>query len=242
MEYITPEGLRIDGRRPKELRQLRCQVGSFENADGSANFEMGNTKVVAAVFGPREPYTNQRQIPEALVRCQIATAPFSTGERRIRGKRDRWSLEHASTIREALKQNILTELFPRTQIDIYIHVIQADGGIISAAINAGMLALADAGIPLRDLIASCSAGFLDKEPILDMNSLEEGGGGPHIPVAFQANTEKVVMLQMDRGRLPLDTFESIMELSVDGCRMVAQFLRKSLLEHTEKLALARGTL
>lgn len=45
MEYISPEGLRLDGRRPKELRQLACQFGVLAKADGSATFEMGNTKV-----------------------------------------------------------------------------------------------------------------------------------------------------------------------------------------------------
>ena len=45
MEYISPEGLRLDGRRPKELRQLSCQFGVLAKAEGSATFEMGNTKV-----------------------------------------------------------------------------------------------------------------------------------------------------------------------------------------------------
>lgn len=247
MEYITPEGLRVDGRRPKELRQLRCQVGSVENADGSATFEVGNTKVVAAVFGPHEPSAGLKKKPgltegAATVRCQFASAPFSTGERRKRGKRDRWSLEHAACIRETLAENIFVELYPRTQIDIYVHVVQADGGILSAAINAGVLALADAGIPLRDLLASCSAGFLENQPILDMNSFEEGGGGPQMPVAFQASLDKVVMVQMDRGRMAVDKCQEILGLAVDGCRMVAQFLRKSLLEHTQMLAQARGAL
>lgn len=50
MEYISPEGLRLDGRRPKELRQLSCQFGVLAKADGSATFEMGNTKVQPALF------------------------------------------------------------------------------------------------------------------------------------------------------------------------------------------------
>ncbi len=45
MEYVNPEGLRQDGRRPKELRQLSCELGVLAKADGSAMFEMGNTKV-----------------------------------------------------------------------------------------------------------------------------------------------------------------------------------------------------
>ena len=45
MEFISPEGLRQDGRRAQELRQLKCEIGVLAKADGSASFEMGNTKV-----------------------------------------------------------------------------------------------------------------------------------------------------------------------------------------------------
>ena len=46
MEFLSPEGLRMDGRRPKELRKLHCEVGTLGEADGSATFDMGNTKVM----------------------------------------------------------------------------------------------------------------------------------------------------------------------------------------------------
>lgn len=45
MEFVSPEGLRLDGRRPKELRRLSCSIDVLASADGSAIFEMGNTKV-----------------------------------------------------------------------------------------------------------------------------------------------------------------------------------------------------
>ena len=47
-------GLRIDGRRPKEIRHLKTRFGLFTKVDGSAYIEMGNTKVIACVYGPRE--------------------------------------------------------------------------------------------------------------------------------------------------------------------------------------------
>jgi polyribonucleotide nucleotidyltransferase len=54
-EYITPEGLRLDGRKPDELRKIRCKLGILSSrADGSAYYEQGNTKVIATVYGPRE--------------------------------------------------------------------------------------------------------------------------------------------------------------------------------------------
>lgn len=48
------EGLRQDGRRPHELRRLACRLDVLPTADGSALLDQGTTKVLAAVYGPRE--------------------------------------------------------------------------------------------------------------------------------------------------------------------------------------------
>lgn len=116
---------------------------------------------------------------------------------------DRRSTEISMLIRSTLEQTILVDLLPRTQIDVFVQVIQADGGTRSACINAAMLALGDAGIPCRragsslglllprvhcqprltasplgpsrDLVASCAAGYLDGTPLLDLNYDEDAG-------------------------------------------------------------------
>jgi len=54
MNLLSDQGLRLDGRRPTELRQIRCKLGVFSQADGSAYVEQGNTKVLAAVYGPHQ--------------------------------------------------------------------------------------------------------------------------------------------------------------------------------------------
>lgn len=242
MEYVTPEGLRQDGRRPKELRQLRCQLDVLKNADGSAMFEMGNTKVLAAVFGPHE-VKNRSQLDndKAIIRCEYSMAAFSTNERRRRGKTDRRSTEISQVIRNTVEQTVMVELLARSQLDVFVQVLQADGGTRCACINAAMLALADAGIPLRDMLASCAAGYLDGTPILDLNFLEDSGGGPDVVVAMHTNLDTVVLLQSD-SRLAMDTFESVLSLAQDGCRAVARSMRESLLAHTERLAVAKGAL
>ncbi|XP_057511195.1 exosome complex component RRP41 homolog isoform X4 [Actinidia eriantha] len=53
MEYVSPEDLHLDGRHIM-MRQIRAEIGAVSRADGSAIFEMGNTKVIAAVYGRRE--------------------------------------------------------------------------------------------------------------------------------------------------------------------------------------------
>eukprot|EP00891_Asterochloris_glomerata_P004359 jgi/Astpho2/4359/fgenesh1_pm.00066_%23_5_t len=225
MEFISPEQLRLDGRRPKELRQLQCEIGVLgQQADGSATFSMGNTKVLASVFGPKQASSRATEKHGmATVRCEYAMAPFSTGERRKQGRSDRRAAELSAVIRNTLEQTIILELMPQSQLDVYVHVIQADGGTRCAAINAALLALADAGVPLRDMVAACAAGYLDKTPILDMNYLEDAGGGPDVV--------------MDKN-MSLDTFSEVFTLAEQGSKVVGQFMRQQLLEHTQCQAAA----
>ena len=50
-------GFRVDGRRPLEIRKLKCQMGVFQQADGSSFLELGNSKVLASVYGPHNVST-----------------------------------------------------------------------------------------------------------------------------------------------------------------------------------------
>ncbi|KAI7840133.1 hypothetical protein COHA_006172 [Chlorella ohadii] len=240
MEYVSPEGLRLDGRRPKELRQLKAELGVLASADGSAMFEMGNTKVLAAVFGPKPVETrSQEDDKRCLVKCEYAMASFSTGERRRRGKGDRRATEITKAIRNCLEQTILVELMPRSQIDVYVQVLQADGGTRCACINAAFMALAAAAVPMRDILASCAAGYLESTALLDLNYVEDSGGGPDVAVAIHPNfDDRVVLLQQD-NRVAIETFEEVLQLAVAGCRAVGEFMRQRLLEHTDALAAAR---
>lgn len=72
MELLTPEGLRVDGRRPNELRKITAKTSVFSQADGSAYIEQGNTKCLAAVYGPREVFVKF----EIVKRCLKLTSNF----------------------------------------------------------------------------------------------------------------------------------------------------------------------
>jgi len=168
-------------------------------------------------------------------------AAFSTGERRRRGKSDRRAMELSLVIRQTLEAAILTHLMPRSQIDIFVQVLQADGGTRAACINAASMALADAGIPMRDLVVSCAAGYLNSTPLLDLNYIEDSGGGPDLTVGIFPKLDKVSLLQMD-SKLSTDLFEKVLTLAMEGSKAIAEYMRQMLLENTQKLAFARGTL
>lgn len=56
-DLVSEQGLRLDGRRSQELRRIQCKMGVFSQPDGSAYIEQGNTKVLAAVYGPHQVCT-----------------------------------------------------------------------------------------------------------------------------------------------------------------------------------------
>eukprot|EP00741_Cyanophora_paradoxa_P024650 tig00022080_g23800.t1 len=242
IEYVSAEGLRVDGRRPHEIRNIRCKLGVLSHTDGSVYLEMGNTKVIAAVYGPREVERRRDiQYDDCVVTCEFGMAPFSTGERKKRGRTDRRSMELAMFIRETLQSAIMGHLLPRSQISVFLQVLQADGGTRSACVNAASLALMDAGVPMRDFLCAVAAGYVDGTPILDMNYIEEGAGGPNFPVAVLPRSGRLVSAQMD-NKVPADVFEKVLALAVEGCKQVCEVLRAAAREHTANLANARGVM
>ncbi len=225
--------VRHDGRLPWELRPIRMEVGVLSNADGSALVEYGGTRVIAAVYGPREAVPRHIALPDrAVLRCRYHMAPFSTEERKTPAPTRR-EVELSKVIREALESVVLTELFPRTAIDVYMEVLQSDGGTRTAAITAASLALADAGVAMRDLVAGVAVGKVDGVLVLDIDEIEDNYAEADMPVAMAPSLGKVVLLQLN-GVMTRDEFAKAMELARRGImelyRLQKEALRRKYVE------------
>jgi len=226
-KLINKEGVRTDGRKFDELRPIRIEIGTLERADGSAYIEWGKNKILAAVYGPREVHPRHLALPDrALFRCRYHMAPFSTEERKNPAP-SRREIELSKVIRDSVEPAVFTELFPRTGIDVFIEVLQSDGGTRCAGITATSLALADAGIPLRDLIVACAAGKIDGQIVLDLDEPEDQKGQADLPVAISPRTGEITLLQMD-GIMSSDEYEKALNLAMDGCRQVHSMQREAL--------------
>jgi len=227
-KLIDENGRRIDGRRPDELRPLRMEVGVLKNADGSAYVEYGNTKVIVAVYGPREIHPKHLTLPDrAIIRCRYHMTSFSTTERKSPAPTRR-EIELSKVIREALEGVIFTELYPRTSIDIFIEVLQADGGTRTAGITAASLALADAGIPMKDLVAGVAVGKIDGVLVLDINEVEDEFGEADLPVAMMPSFKEITLLQMN-GVLSEDEFWEALKLAEKGVMEIYKAQKEALL-------------
>ncbi|MFO8110685.1 MAG: exosome complex exonuclease Rrp41 [Thermoplasmata archaeon] len=227
IKLIDENGLRLDGRKFDELRQIHIEAGVLQRADGSAYLTWGNNKVMAAVYGPRELHPRHAQDPsKAVVQARYNMASFSVSDRKRPGP-DRRSVEISKLMSEALEEVVFVEQFPRAAVDVFIEVLEASAGTRCAALTAASVALVDAGIPMSDMIASCAAGKIDGQVVLDLGKKEDNFGEADVPLAIVPRTDKVTLLQMD-GDMTAEEFDQAMDLAIGACKEIYEIQRDAL--------------
>ncbi len=229
------DGRRLDGRAFDELRPIRIEAGVLKRADGSCYLEMGRNKVVAAVYGPRELHPRHLQDPSrAIIRYRYNMAPFSVEERKRPGP-DRRSIEISKVSKEALEAVIMKELFPRSTIDIFVEVLQADAGSRTACLNAASVALVDAGVPMKGIITSVAVAKVDGVLVLDPIKEEDFYGEADMPFAFlirNGKIESIALLQMD-GRVTKEELREAIRLAKKGAMEIYKLQREAIMKKYE---------
>jgi exosome complex component RRP41 len=226
---LDENGIRCDGRKVDEPRRIMIKAGVLKNADGSAYIEFGENKILAGVFGPRDVHPkHMANTDTGIIRCRYHMSPFSVTERKNPAP-SRREIEISKVLKEALQPAVILDQFPRTAVDIYIEVLQADGGSRCAALDAASVALADAGIPMRDMVSAIAAGKVADTIVLDVNNEEDQAGQADMPVGYMPNMEKITLLQLD-GVLTPDEYKKCVETAIDGCKIVYELQKKALNE------------
>jgi len=219
---------RLSGRAADELRKISIEVGIIKNADGSAIIEFGKNKIIAAVFGPKEVHPkHMMRNDQAIIKCRYHMMPFSTDTRK-NPSLSRREIEISKVIREAIQPAIIMEDYPRTAIEVYVEILQSDGGSRCAAINAASVALADAGINMRDLITACAAGKADGKVILDIDDVEDKTGEADMPIAILPNLDTITLFQLD-GCLSEEEFKQALDMATNGCKKLYEIQRNALM-------------
>ena len=226
----TKQFKRTDGRKFDETREIKAEVGVVPNADGSAMFSFGDTIVVAAVYGPKKMHPQHLQNPErGTLRCNYSMLSFSVTER-IRPGPSRRSTEISKIIEWALEPVLMIDKYANMVIDVFINVLQANASTRCAGINAASMALAHAGIPMKDLVSSVSIGKLDKQLVVDLNKEEEdfkeGEGSTDIPVTF-TNKGKITHIQLD-GKIKTKELKEVINLARDSCKKIYEVQKQAL--------------
>ncbi len=216
---LIVNGKRTDGRTTEELRPVEMKVGVVKRANGSATVRFGNTQAVAAVYGPRNLFPRHLQESETgIIRCRYSMAPFSVDERKSPAP-DRRSTEISKITRLALEPVIFLEDFPKTTIDVFIDILQADGSTRVTGINAASLALVCAGVPMKDMITACSVGKVNGELVVDLNGEEDNNSEVDMSFAMMSSKKKITVLQMD-GVLTKDELLKLIENARKNCEKI----------------------
>ena len=221
---------RVDGRKFDELRPMDAKAGIIPNADGSALFKIGDTTAYAAVYGPRELFPRFLQDPKkGILRCHYGMMPFSGSGERIRPGHSRRSQEISMVMEKALQPVIDLSAFPNAVVDVFVDLPQTDAGTRCAAISAAAIALADAGIPMKDMISSVAVGQVDGTVVADLCYAEEAYDAivSDIPVAMTHNNKEITLLQMD-GEISKEDLIEALEMANQVVEKVYQLQKKAL--------------
>ncbi|MBI4406554.1 exosome complex exonuclease Rrp41 [Candidatus Micrarchaeota archaeon] len=201
---------RLDGRSFTDLRPLKITAGVLKQAHGSALIEWGRNKIFAAVYGPREVFPKFLTDPlKALISARYIMAPFSSLEDHGRSGPNRRSIEISKVAKHVFENVVLTNKFPKTTIDIYMDVVQSDGGTRIAAITAASVALADAGIPVKDLVAGVAVGKVDGELVVDLDKIEDNYGESDTAVVISPRTNEILLFQMEGLMTPQEVKRTV---------------------------------
>lgn len=213
---LIVDGKRLDGRTPDQLRPIRIESGVLNSADGSAFIEWGGNKILCGVYGPRECIPRHEANPyRALIKCRYSMSPFASLEEHGRSGPSRRSTELSKIISEVFEKTIIAEEFPGTQIDIFIDVLQAEGGTRVASVTAATVALADAGIPMKDMVAGVAVGKAGDVIVSDLGKEEDNFGQSDMPIAMAHRTKEILLLQMD-GLLTKEEIEKGLDMAEKG--------------------------
>ncbi len=238
---LLKNGKRLDGRDLMELRPIRIEAGVIKNADGSAYLEWGNNRVIAAVYGPMEAQPKHSADPaRAVIKCRYQMAPFSGLADHGRTGPNRRATEISKVTREAFENVVLLNEFPGTEINVYIEILQSDGGTRAAGITAASVALANAGIPMKDMIYAVSFGKIGDKLILDLNMLEDNYSDCDMPMAISPKSGDILLLQMD-GNLTMEELKTGIQQVINAGKTISAAQQDALKRfYTEKQQAGSG--
>jgi exosome complex component RRP41 len=232
------EAKRHDGRTFSQTRPIEAKAGVIPNADGSAYFKIGNTVAYAAVYGPRELYPKFMQDPgKGILRCNYNMMPFSGMGERVRPGANRRSKEISLVTEKAIAPVLDLYDYPNAVVDVFIELPQTDAGSRCAGICAASIALADAGLIMKDMVSAVSVGKVGEMVLVDLDYEEEAyedGPVADVPMAYIPTTDEISLLQMD-GEINKDELITAIGIGKTACIEINKIQRQALKDKFKNL-------
>jgi polyribonucleotide nucleotidyltransferase len=165
---ILEKQKRMDGRGYQDLRQISCEVGVLPRAHGSAIFQRGETQALALVtLAPIEEAQNIDAYGGGVTSKRFILhynfPPFSVGETGRTGGASRREIGHGALAERSLEPIAPSENDFRYAIRISSEIMESNGSTSMASVCGGMLALMDAGVPVKGMVAGISVGLVTEQ-------------------------------------------------------------------------------
>lgn len=142
-------------RSGRDHLEINARTGAVRAAVGSAIFELGGTRVVCAVYGPQVD-ARQEFSERGRLACEVKIAAFARPQRGAAATASVDESAMAAEMHTALAPSLRLEAYPKSLWQLCAFVVEDDGSALPSLINCASLALADAGVQMFDLVASCS--------------------------------------------------------------------------------------
>ena len=161
-DLTVNEGLRLDGRKTDEIRDIWCEIDYLPSVHGSAVFTRGETQALATVTLGTSRDANKIDMPsyegEESFYLHYNFPPFCTGEARpIRGT-SRREVGHGNLAQRGLK-GMIPEDCPYT-VRVVSEVLESNGSSSMATVCAGTMAMMDAGIQMKKPVSGIAMGLI----------------------------------------------------------------------------------
>jgi polyribonucleotide nucleotidyltransferase len=216
---VIEDGVRLDGRRSDEIRQLAAEVGVLPRAHGSAIFQRGDTQVLnvttlgmlrmTQMIDTLDPEESKRYIHH------YNFPPFSTGETGFMRGPKRREIGHGALAERALVPVIPSEdEFPYA-LRLVSDVLSSNGSTSMASVCASTLSLMDAGVPIKAPVAGIAMGMIAEDgnyvTLTDILGAEDALGDMDFKVAGTSDWVTAIQLDMKVTGLPAEALNAALK-------------------------------
>lgn len=243
-QMIINEGVRADGRRPDEIRQITSSVGFLPRAHGSALFVRGETQALVAVtLGTSEDEQKIETLEGEVYKTFMLHynfPPFSVGEVKPLRSPGRREIGHGALAEKSLKPVIPSkEVFPYT-IRIVSDILESNGSSSMATVCGSTLALMDAGVPIKAPVAGIAMGLIqegEKTVVLtDILGLEDHLGDMDFKVTGTEQGITAFQMDLKTGGIRKEVMDKALEQARQGRVFIIGKIKEALASPRETLA------
>lgn len=237
-EKILTKGVRPDGRKLDEIRQIWCEAGVLPRVHGTGVFTRGQTQVLTTLtlgmIGETQKLEGLDEEEEKRYMHQYNMPPYSTAEAKPLKSPGRREIGHGALAERALEPVIPSEKDFPYAIRMVSEVLSSNGSTSQASVCGSTLALMDAGVPIKAPVAGIAMGLMkdgDNVAVLsDIQGLEDFLGDMDFKVA--GTKDGITAIQMDIKIHGID--EKILREALERARIGRLYILDKMLAVIDK--------